>query len=203
MKKILLSAILLLVSMVSFSQSEYTDQLLSQIQNQYEIDGQGNLTHIEIVEVDSTLSKEDLYIRALSYFAYTYGSSQSVIQVQDKERGLIIGKGLYDNVYTGYPFMGTIKNKAWHILTIDIRDGKYKITMTLTNYDSDYYDGNGRFVSTSNLLISTQYPIDPNGKSKTVFGKTFYHLHIRSEESIERLKNAMREGITFKDADKW
>ena len=174
------------------AQSAYTEKLLSEIQGKYTLNETGELVYTETVEADS-VKKEDLFIRALAYFTKAYGSANAVIQVQDKEAGVIIGKGKYANVYTGHPAMMTITNDAWHILRVDVKDGKYRITLTLTTYDSITYDGNGRYSGTHEVQISSQYPINPSGKSKTVFGKTFYYLHERATSTMDAVKAGMMQ----------
>ena len=46
-----------------------------------------------IVETGKT--KEDAYIRALTWFADTFKSADAVIQVDDKETGLLVGKAWF------------------------------------------------------------------------------------------------------------
>lgn len=52
------------------------------------------ITYTEVVNVDTSLSKLELYSRAKEWFAKAYNSSQNVIQIEDKESGKIVGKAL-------------------------------------------------------------------------------------------------------------
>ena len=54
-------------------------------------------TITNIVNVDSTLKKTNLYSNALSFFALEFKSANDVIQMKDQETGKIIGKGIIDN----------------------------------------------------------------------------------------------------------
>jgi hypothetical protein len=74
---------LLLFALKSYAQDEVT----------LPVDSSGNTVYTEVINLDST-SKNDLYLRAKEWFAKTYKSSQSVIQMDDKEGGVISGKAL-------------------------------------------------------------------------------------------------------------
>lgn len=200
--KHLILALCVAVATTCHSQSAYTEELLTTIKGQYTVDDHGNLTYAEVVE-DTTLTKEQLFLRARAYFVYAYASANDVIQMEDKEAGVIAGKGIYKDVYTGHPFMTTITCHAWHVLRIDVKDGRYRILLTLTDYDKDLYDGNGRFTSTFHSKVSSEYPIDPAGKSKTVMGKTFFYVHERAQKTMAALKVAMKEGTTVTESGGW
>lgn len=72
MKKIILT-LLMCVSIFSFSQ-----------------------TTSDVVNVDSMLTKENLYSNALAFFALEFKSANDVIQMKDAETGKLIGKGIVD-----------------------------------------------------------------------------------------------------------
>ena len=51
--------------------------------------------------IDSLIYKKDqLYNMLLNYFVENYGDAKSVIQLQDKEIGQLVGKGLYSNFFS-------------------------------------------------------------------------------------------------------
>lgn len=52
----------------------------------------GKIIYTEIVKADST-TKEKLYLKGREWLANTFKSSKEVIEMDDKEAGLIIGKG--------------------------------------------------------------------------------------------------------------
>jgi len=93
MKKIILT-LLMFVSVISFSQ-----------------------TTSEVVSVDSTLTKSNLYSNALAFFALEFKSANNVIQMKDAETGKVIGKGIVDDRSI--------------TITISCKDGKYKYDITL------------------------------------------------------------------------
>lgn len=52
------------------------------------------ITYSEVIILDSTVNKSELYSRAREWFAKAFKSSKNVIQMDDKENGKIIGKAL-------------------------------------------------------------------------------------------------------------
>lgn len=83
-----------------------------------------------LVDSVSGASKADLYVRARQWFAKTYGSSKSVIEMDDKEAGKIVGKAL-----TNWPIRGGFGNilcqsLVHYTITIDIKDGKYRCVLS-------------------------------------------------------------------------
>src|SRR5665647_1743863 len=51
------------------------------------------IEYTDLVKVDSTLTSDELYTRARSWFATAFKSANNVIQMEDKSSGIIIGKG--------------------------------------------------------------------------------------------------------------
>ncbi|MDR6195208.1 DUF4468 domain-containing protein [Siphonobacter sp. SORGH_AS_0500] len=88
----------------------------------------GKITYSEVVDVPGS-SKVELYGRALTWFAQSFKSSKSVLQVEDKDNGKIIGKGNIP-IIIKVPIMGNT-DAGWvnAMFTIVSKDGKYKYTI--------------------------------------------------------------------------
>jgi len=177
--------------------SEVTN-MLKEIEGQWSLDDNSNVTYQRIVEVPD-MKKDDIYNRVLNYFIYNYGSGKSVIQTQDKEKGQVIGKGIYDRLHTfsngtGWVYLGT-----WHIVRVDVKDGRARIIITLSEYLEDY---KGSLTSTN---VSKEFPINKDGNRKNIMGKAFYKSHIKAIESLDLIEKAIKEGTTSKqlEDDKW
>jgi hypothetical protein len=115
MKKYLLAFLLLISSInYSFSQNNQGDSL-------------NEPTITEVITIDSTSSSQ-LYERAKIWLVKTFKSSKDVIQIDDKENGKIIAKGvvLYDApaFVPGTNFSGYFE----FILTIETKNNKFRYT---------------------------------------------------------------------------
>jgi hypothetical protein len=118
MKKLtILFSIIVLTSLNTFSQNK-----------KFPIDSRtGKITYAEVVNVDSVSSKV-LYLRAKEWFVHSFNSAQNVIQLDDKESGKIIGKGLFNvrTVTLGDHDAGNVK----FTIEIQVKDGRYKFIIT-------------------------------------------------------------------------
>jgi hypothetical protein len=93
------------------------------------------ITYQGVVELPG-VSKADLYTRAYAWVANTYQSANAVIQMQDKEAGQLVAKGL-TRITVRSLGMNVDAGFIRHTLTIYAKDGRYKYVLTnLTHEDS-------------------------------------------------------------------
>ncbi len=193
MMRLTLLFLITFMSSLSFGQS--AKEMLSEIEGKWELDDNSNVTIVKIIEIPE-LKRDEIFNRALNYFTYNYVSGKSVIQTQDKENGLIVGKGIYDNVHIGMSIITTYVD-AWHILRIDVKDGKARMIITLTEYELKISGGDTP-PSYSTVKIAQEYPINKKGRSKTVMTKAFYKAFKKANNSLDALEKAIRDGSTSK-----
>ncbi|MBL0183926.1 MAG: DUF4468 domain-containing protein [Chitinophagaceae bacterium] len=117
------------------------------------------ITYTGVVNVDSSLSKRELYARAREWFDKAYTSPTTVIQKEDKENYEIVGKALMQ-VYC--KSIGSDRECGFvnYTLYLYFKDGRYKYTVT------DFFHS-GQTVSTSNVIPSygpCENWIDYNGQ---------------------------------------
>jgi len=93
--------------------------LFGQLIDELPKDENGNLYFTEIIQVDS-VSRNQLYLRANQFFVKAFKSSKDVIQLADKDDGLIEGKGFSIIIEAG------VELQMWYSLKIQSKDGRYK-----------------------------------------------------------------------------
>lgn len=71
-----------------------------------------------LVTVDTTLTKNELYSKTKEWFAKSFKSANDVIQMDDKEAGIIIGKGNFSDRKSCGIINFTLK--------VQVKDGRYK-----------------------------------------------------------------------------
>ena len=94
------------------------------------IDSASNkITYTKVVWLDTSLTQLELFSRAREWFARAFKSSNNVIQMEDKDAGKIVGKGL-TQVYC--KSMGADRKCGFVNFTISIylKDGRYKYEIT-------------------------------------------------------------------------
>ena len=91
-----------------------------------------------IIEVNKP--KDELYKLSNEWLAKTFKSSKAVIQYQDKEEGVIVGKG-----FTSVMYLGPLD--TWFTMTIEIKENRMRIT-----FDDLYITS-----SSATMRIETEY----------------------------------------------
>lgn len=114
--------------------------------------------NFEFTFVDSVdLPKDDIYIRARSWVATTFKSSQHVIQMEDKDAGRIICKGNFPHPAKNV-FGNTLCFEAIHFtLTIDVKDGRYRTVYNDMHHTGCNYPG-GALPTGSGGSLSNEKP---------------------------------------------
>lgn len=108
----------------------------------------GKITFVKIIEVKGK-SKSEIYSNVKNWITENYKSPKDVINIDDKESGIILLKSFFLNTQTIAISNGTINIKAnyYFSLKINIKDSKYKITITdleqqgLSEFTSSGYTG--------------------------------------------------------------
>ncbi|MFH1001137.1 MAG: DUF4468 domain-containing protein [Bacteroidota bacterium] len=108
MKKVHLLSLLLTLSIMGFSQKP--------------------LLFEKIIKTDS-LDKEDLYSVIYEWFASSYNSSNDIIQMADKENGIIIGQGKIKYVPIKYGYI-CYSGYIDYTVRVDIKDKRYRIVLS-------------------------------------------------------------------------
>jgi hypothetical protein len=198
MRKSISVLILIAFCIAAHGQSMEVKRMLQEIEGQWQLDDNNNVTYQRIVEVPE-IKKDDIYNRVQNYFVYNYGSGKSVIQTQDKENGLVVGKGLYNDVHVGISLITTYID-AWHIVRVDVKDGRARIILTLTEYDKKLVGGDTP-PSYVTMKVEQEFPINGKGMFKTVMGKAFYKTHLHALATLDAIEKAIKEGNTSKQIE--
>jgi hypothetical protein len=198
MRKNLLFYVLVLLSVSVTAQNRQTRAMLNEIEGQWELDDNGNVTYVRIVEAEG-LTQDEIYNRVQNYFVYNYGSGKSVIQTQDPDLGTLVGKGLYDDVHIGVGLVTTYVD-TWHIARVDVKEARARIILTLTEYEKKVTGGSTP-PSYSTTRVADEFPINPKGMFKNVMGKAFANSHASAISSLDRIEKAIKEGNTTSELE--
>jgi hypothetical protein len=133
-------AVLLLLLSANLKAQDQTKIQLPLVDNKIEYSGLINLP-------DTNYSKAKLFSLAEGWFASTFRDSKQVLRVDDRENGIIIGRGnvLY---IPGSEWKQTVNLYLFFYVEIDVKKGKYRYkvyNMTFTGSKevsaSDEYNG--------------------------------------------------------------
>jgi len=131
-------------------------------------------------------SKNELYIKAAEWLANSFKSAKSVIEMQDKEAGKIVGKGTND--YISESLFNTITHHINFTFTIDVRDSKYRIR--ITNFVDDGYSYQHPQFGNSYGMGNLNRAVKPTG----------YHKQDWEKAKDEAMQTSLRLLSSFKIA---
>lgn len=94
-------------------------------------------SYSDVVQVDSTVTKNELYSTFLDWIAKNYVSAQNVIQYQDKEEGKIVAKGNF-KIYMNNPVgESVLVGRIHHTLSLYVKNGKFKYSIDNINFEGE------------------------------------------------------------------
>lgn len=190
-KTIIISALLLCSTLAAMSQN--VDEKLSSIQGKWALDDRKNVTIQRIIEAPS-LGKDEIYNRALNFFAYYYIDENIKIVNLDKSQGLVVARGVFDNLNNSC--------RGWHVIKIDVKDGKAKILVTLTEYQyPKNISTDGVFNTWAHSRVSDEVPINAKGGKYVYWGNAFYSFFTKATNLLDSIEIAVKEGNTSKEIE--
>ena len=172
-----------------------------EINGQWQLDENGYVTCQKVVDC-LNLNKTELYNRAMDYFVYNYGDVNSVIQNRDVVNGIITGKGIFKKIHALNDVLQNVIIDTLHILEVEVKDGRARITISLTQYDEIVRGGE---LPGNHYLypISNQYPFNPNGYQKDLYEQAFYKSLLKALETIASVERALKGDSTQKKDESW
>jgi hypothetical protein len=148
----------------------------------------------EIVKVDSSLKKDQLYKNAKTYFMDVFTGAKDAFQYDDKQEGRMIGKGFMQvsDYKSIFPAVAVLKWELFYNLEITCKDGKYKYRL----YDI-LVTREGRVAENSywnvHLTVNDIYNDIPkqHGSYKTLYPKVINKMIAELKWNIELMKENM------------
>lgn len=175
------------------------------IKELYGLDKNNAITRTTIIDAPGK-TKEQVYIEVNNWFIHTFNSGKSVIQLNDREAGIVIGKGFISNVAKHLSFTSNANIHAWIIIRVDIKDNKFRVMTTIHSYEMEVGTGVLGAIGgeTSNRIERWQpeecFPFDGKRYKKTT-SKAFVNCHIWSQIIINKLIEGVVNGITGTEED--
>ena len=171
MKKLFLTILIGLLSTVTYSQE--------------------SVTYNEVVELDSTSTKNLIFQSVNTWFSTTYNSASSVIQMNDKDAGIIIGKGTMSYTYPGIAYT-CYSGHINYTIKVVVKDGKYKVEISDFRHENlPSYD---RSCELGLITTDPEYNGGPN-MSKKYSTKVWVDIKTKIETYSQSLINNLEEEV--------
>lgn len=190
--KTLFTTLLVLIAFGSFAQEQAPADL--------PVDESGKINFTEVVQVDGT-DKAELYTRARAWFATTFNSANNVLEMDDKEAGVLIG-----NAYRDITIMSLgipVRVKFWYNVKVYQKDGRYKYDITDLSYEAypSKYDMNPSKMPAEPIVIDNLYK--PNGKPRAI-NQSYKEETVQAVTALANsLKDAMQKSASASAGDDW
>lgn len=158
-------------------------------------DENGKVYFSEVIQADS-MNANQLYNNAKLWFSDVFKSAKDVIQVDDREAGRVVGKAWQD-IYVKVLGMPNA-TKLWFSLSIQVKDGRYKIEM----YDMMYqqypsqHDLNPR-PQAIEFWFSAEAYYKSNGKARSI-NESYKE---ETEKAWEKIKTSLKAKMGKKNND--
>ena len=130
------------------------------------------------------------------------------MQVDDKEKGMVIYKGYYKKEEFDAWFGQNIESMIWHILKFDIKDNRMRITLIMN--EINIYKSNTTYKSGGNFeeYLTNHYLVnnssDDTKKKKTRDGERFYYAVTRAISTIASIEEFIRKAsLKQNDSNDW
>jgi hypothetical protein len=212
-----------------YAKQKYGDKWLDAAKNlasTLTLDKNESLTYQQVVEAPGK-TKQQLYV-ALNYWATATFKDNNAITLNDKEAGCIIISSTIKNIAE---HMGTISKYSVSItpiIRLDIKDGKIRVTYTVQNYDilddisggwfgiatddknRSYADAKRKADDKTNpnlwdeqWEIARHYPFVEKDSKKRTCAKALVMTHAYSNAIMDKVEEAVKNGIVGNDDDEW
>ena len=152
-------------------------------------------------------TKDQIYIEVNNWFVHSFGSGKSVIQLNDKEAGCVIGKGYVDALGSNSGFFNQSDAAAWVILRVDIKDEKARVIATIQSYEVTKTTALGAALMGARPQAPRVVEYIPNEcfpytkKEKGTGAKALTLAHCWIVTMFDQLNDAVNNGITGLEED--
>ena len=211
-----------------YAKERYGDKWLEAAKNLAEgltLDKNQSLTYQEVIQAPGK-TKEQLYV-ALNYWATATFKDKQAITLNDKEAGCII---ISSTILDIARHMGTLNKYSVSIkpvIRLDIKEGRVRVTYTVQNYDiltdisggwlslvepdeRTYGDAKRKKDDKTNAFlyddqweIARHYPFVEKDAQKRTCAKALVMTHAYSNAIIDKVGEALKNGIVGNDDEDW
>lgn len=199
-----------------YAKEKYGDKWTEAAENlasELSLDKNNALTYVQVVEAPGR-TKEQLYITLNYWYTNSFNDGKAVIELNDKESGVIIGKGYIDGIATHLGGMNQYKVNLKPIIKTDIKDGKIRITYTVPFYDVEKLAGGGVISAfgdgktqpkkiDENWVLDKCFPFAEKDKHKKTSSKALVMAHAYSNVIMDKIEEAVKNGLIGNEDDDW
>jgi len=215
-----------------YAKERYGDKWLDAAKNlagELQLDKNENLTYQQVIPAEGQ-TKEQLYV-TLNYWATSTfpptAAGASPVTLNDKEAGCIIVSAPITDIVRHTGTLNKYSVSITPIIRLDIKDGRVRVTFTVQSYDiladisggwlspvdSDertFGDSKRKKADMTNPYlyderweIARHYPFVQKDAQKRTCAKALVMTHAYSNAIIDKVEEALKNGIIGNDSEDW
>ncbi len=211
-----------------YAKERYGDKWLDAAKNLASglaLDKNESLTYQQVIEAPGK-TRQQLYV-ALNYWATATFKDKQAITLNDKEAGCIIITSTIPAIVNHTGTLNKYSVSITPVIRLDIKDGKIRVTYTVQSYDilndvsggwlsptdkdrRTYGDAKRKADDATNAYlydekweIAHHYPFVERDAQKRTCAKAFIMTHAYSNAVIDKVEEALKNGVIGNDNDDW
>lgn len=177
---------------------------------EYPLDQNQQLSFTTIIQAPGK-TKDELFIALNSWFVASFNSGKSVVQMVDKEQGIILAKGYLSGVGESLGFMKSVVVGEYVVIRLDIKDEKIRLITSIQEYYMDTSAGVGQMLFGGAVLSDTEIPVYmgyPFEKQKNKMYKKECAIGyvggiLYSKILVDKIDKAINMGIVGTESQDW
>lgn len=198
----------------TYAKEKYGDKWVdaaTNLANSLSLDKNNSLTYTQVVNCPGK-TKDQLYVILNYWFTASFNDANSVIQLNDKEAGCIIGQGYMQGIahHTGGLSAYNVDIKP--VIKVDIKDEKVRITYTIQAYTVSKIAGGGFMGGLSKTgpievhetwTLENCFPFAEKDKHKKTSCKALIMAHAYSNVLMDKIEEAVKNGLSGNESEDW
>ena len=211
-----------------YAKERYGDKWLDAAKNlaeRLQLDKNESLTYQQVIQAPGK-TKEQLYV-ALNYWVTATFRDKQAITLNDKETGCIIISSTILDIARHTGTLNKYSVSITPVIRLDIKEGRVRVTYTVQNYDilADVSGGwlspiepdertfgdakrkkddkTNAFLYDDQWEIAHHYPFVEKDPQKRTCAKALVMTHAYSNAIIDKVEEALKNGIVGNDDDDW
>lgn len=200
----------------NYAKERYGDKWTEAAKNlasQLTLDKNNSLTYVQVIDCGDK-TKEQLYVILNYWFTASFNDANSVIQLNDKEMGVIIAKGYVPDIANHAGGTNAYEVNISPIIKVDIKDNRIRVTYSVQCYDVTIARGGGIMgalggtiptMDSEKWALETCYPFvakDMHGAKRTS-SKALVMAHAYSNVIMDKIEEAVTNGLVGNEGDDW
>lgn len=176
-----------------------------------QLDKNNSLTYVQVIDCPGK-TKNQLYVILNYWVTASFNDANSVIQLNDKELGCIIAQGYLPNIAGHMGGTNSYNVSVKPIIKLDIKDNKIRVTYTVQNYEAIVLAGGGIMGAIGGTVptkiaekwvLEKCYPFAEKDKHKKTSSKALIMTHAFSNVIMDKIEEAVKNGVSGNENDNW